>query len=658
MMKWGVLNMPKVMPKITVISKRRLQLSEAFAASHIPGAGGTGDFFDGGGQACGIAPHSVPLVVSPQWLSSLPDYILLDSGNSTTGWGSHLLFTAPRHVIQALTPDDVPRALAEIDRWSRRTWTAGYLRYEAAAALLPQRCRRRLRQSRPQGPLVWFGVYDSPLPVAGIVSRCDFSVPVSLRAGMPYRRYADAMRTIKSFIRMGETYQVNFTFDFLFKAGCSAEFLYFLLRRKQMTPFGAAIRNTQERILSFSPELFFERRESRIRTCPMKGTAARGINEEEDARIQNALCRDVKNRAENLMIVDLLRNDLGRICRSGSVNVPSLFDIETHPTVHQMTSRIEGHLRDGIGYAEILKSLFPCGSVTGAPKIRTMEIIDSLEEGPRGVYCGAIGYTSPQGRGVFSVPIRTLQQTSGRTDWIYRAGSGVVWDSGVRSEWREVQVKTAFLTAQPVPEFQLLETMLWDGGAIVFEQQHLSRLRQSARQLGFQYHRQNVAEILTRIKAGISASPRMIRLLLAKDGTVCYEQHEIQPDQPPAVVRIARMCVDRHNVMLRHKTTYRPWYEQTLSRIRKRELWDEIFLNQDGEICEGARSSVFLRLADGCLYTPPLSSGLLPGILRRNLLEQGECREKRLCRQDLESATAVYCGNSVRGLVQVSVRRE
>jgi len=658
MMKWGVLNMPKVMLKITVISKRHPQSIKAFGASHMPGVGGAGDFFDGDGQTCGIPQYSVPLVVSPQLLSLLPDYILLDRGNSAAGWGAHLLFTAPRHVVQALTLDDVPGALAEIDRWSRRAWTAGYLRYEAAAALLPQRCRRRLRRSRPQGPLVWFGIYDSPVPVAGIVSPYDFPVPVSLRAGMPYRRYADAIRSIKSFIRMGETYQVNFTFDFLFKAGCSAEFLYFLLRRKQMTPFGAAIKNATERILSFSPELFFERRASRIRTCPMKGTAARGMSEEEDARIQNALCRDVKNRAENLMIVDLLRNDLGRICRSGSVNVPSLFDIETHPTVHQMTSRIEGRLRDGIGYAEILQALFPCGSVTGAPKIRTMEIIDSLEEEDRGVYCGAIGYTSPQGQAVFSVPIRTLQQAAAQTDWRYRAGSGVVWDSGVRSEWQEVQTKTAFLTAQPLPDFQLLETMLWDGNAIVFEQQHLNRLRQSARQLGFQYHKKNVVEVLERIKAGVPESPRMIRLLLSHEGVLGYEQHLIQSDQPPAVVRIARICIDRHNVMLRHKTTYRPWYEQTLRRIRKRELWDEIFLNQDGEICEGARSSVFLRLADGCLYTPPLSSGVLPGILRRNMLEQGECREKHLCRQDLESAAAVYCGNSVRGLVQVSVRRE
>jgi len=624
--------------------------------SQIHEAGVAGNFQDADDRRPG---RSSPMIISPDVLLSLEDYVLLDNGNSREGWGTNLLFTRPRRVIQAMTPDEVPRALAQLDRFSRRKWLAGYLRYEAAAAFLPSRYRKTLSCRCAQGPLVWFGVYDDPVPVAAMAAANIFAAPVAARACLSYLQYARAIRFIKARIQAGETYQVNFTFDFLLKAGCSAEFLYFLLRRKQATSFGAAIRNVHERILSFSPELFFERQGQMVRTRPMKGTAPRGRTDCEDLGLREALAQDGKNRAENLMIVDLLRNDLGRICEPGSVRVLSLFDVETHPTLHQMTSRIEGRLRERIGYREIFASLFPCGSVTGAPKIRTMEIIDALEQGSRGVYCGAIGYTDPGGRAVFSVPIRTLQQAAGRGDWMYRAGSGVVWDSGIRSEWREVHLKTAFLTAQPVPEFDLLETMLWDGGQIRFHRQHLNRLRCSARQLGFSLDRMRLSGVLDRIKIqGRSRPPMMIRLLASRDGKIRFEWHTLKSDRRTPVVRPARVRLDRHNAMLRHKTTWRPWYEETWQRILKGEFWDEIFLNQDGEICEGARSSVFLRLADGRLYTPPLSSGLLPGILRQSMLDRGECRAKTLTGEDLKSAAAVYCGNSVRGLVQVAVRWE
>jgi len=346
------------------------------------------------------------------------------------------LFTGARSHVTAWTPDGVRPALERIQKLSERFWLAGYIRYEAAAAFLPRKMKLSRRRKQPRRPLVWFGVYEKPRSVRGFEGRGGYAPVVTVQATLSYADYARRIKQIKSQIQNGNTYQVNFTFDMMVKAGCSPEVLYAHLRNYQKTPYCAFIKNACEQVLCFSPELFFSREGSRIWTRPMKGTAARGATDPDDVRKRDALRRDEKNRAENLMIVDLLRNDLGRIAQTGSVSVPSLFDVETHPTLHQMTSLIQADLKDGVTYAEIFGALFPCGSVTGAPKLKTMEIIRQTEEGERGVYCGAIGYIAPGNRAVFTVPIRILQRPCPGGPWQYRVGSGIVWDSASRGEWQ------------------------------------------------------------------------------------------------------------------------------------------------------------------------------------------------------------------------------
>jgi para-aminobenzoate synthetase/4-amino-4-deoxychorismate lyase len=470
-----------------------------------------------------------------------------------------------------------------------------------------------------------------------------------------YVEYCQAIADIKAQIKEGNTYQVNYTFDVLVRAGCSPEVLYFYLRQFQQTPYCAFVKNIYGHVLSFSPELFFERQGQKILAMPMKGTAARGGTQEEDTRSREGLKTDTKNRAENLMIVDLLRNDLGRIAVAGSVAAPSLFDVETHPTLHQMTSLVQADLLAGITYPEMFRALFPCGSVTGAPKIRTMEIIQQVEKGGRGVYCGALGYISPEKRAVFSVPIRILQQSRGQRHWQYRVGSGIVWDSSTRGEWEEARVKMAFFATQSLPDFDLLETMLWDGRKIAFEKKHIARLLCSAKALKFCATRGGVNKFFIQMKSQLPAGQRvMLRLLLSKKGKLRVEKFSLTPSSGDPVAAISDTVLDSENALLQYKTTYRPWYDAAMARIKRGEIWDDIFLNQRGEVCEGARSNIFIEKG-GKLYTPPAASGLLPGILRADLLENGKCAEKILMLSDLKSADAVYCGNSVRGLTRVRV---
>lgn len=594
------------------------------------------------------------LSLTPQSFTDIPQYVFLDTALSSDKHHNSYLFLNPIDCVTAFQVAEVPSALKKIEKLSQQYWLAGYLRYEASAAFLPRCHRTRADRLARAQPLLWFGVYKKPQTVVRVDDANVYAAPMQALPGMSYADYRQSIRAIKEQLSLGNTYQVNFTFDMRVRAGCSPEFLYFLLRRQQRTPYCAMIKNVYEDILSFSPELFFARDGSRIWTHPMKGTAARGKTKEHDIRMREHLQTDAKNRAENLMIVDLLRNDFSRICKPGTVTVPSMFNIETHPTVHQMTSVVQGDLMDHAGYVDIFQSIFPCGSVTGAPKIETMNIIHRLEQGTRGVYCGAIGYISPRNKAVFSVPIRILQKTKEAGDWQYRAGGGIVWDSSVTGEWEEVKVKTAFLTARKVPVFELLETMLWDGKCIGFEKEHVTRLKKSAKALKFKLQFGEIERAFKAIKIKFSGRHRMVRVRVSKDGTVSCDALLLRSLHENFRVKISDLCLDSENTFLKHKTTYRPWYAETMKKIRNGQVWDEIFFNQHREVCEGARSNIFIK-RKGKLFTPPLSSGLLPGIFRRQLLRDGACEEKVLYMKDLKSAEAIYCGNSVRGLTQVRI---
>ncbi len=537
-------------------------------------------------------------------------------------------FGSPVSVIEAFDAEGLADAFSRIEQAWKTSVLLGYIRYEARNAL-------RNPSFRSELPLLYFEVHDTVRPY---VPSPRPEVPLTVVPSVDFATYRAALQRIKKEIADGNTYQVNYTYDCRVRTPLPPFELFEMLLPRQTTPYATFIENRYESLLSFSPELFFEIEGRTIRTLPMKGTAPRGKDPAEDESNRRFLRSDLKNRAENVMIVDLLRNDLGQLAVPGSVKAEKLFEVETHKTLHQMTSEVTAELRDDVSLRDVFTALFPCGSVTGAPKRSTMALIDSLEKGARGIYCGAIGFLEP-GRATFSVPIRILQRTRDEADYRYRVGSGVVWDSDPQEEWLETQTKTAFLHG----EWQILETLRVKDGVCLDGPDHLARMEQSAKALGFAFRRPSLA----------GHPDGILRLLLARDGTLTAEHHPY--DEIRSVrVRIADVRTASFDPMLRHKTTYRPWYAAALEKIRRGEVFDEIFLNENGEIAEGARSNVFVRL-EGVLYTPPLACGLLNGILRQKLLDEGRCRERRLFPADLRAAERIFCGNSVRGLVEVTL---
>jgi len=488
--------------------------------------------------------------------------------------------------------------------------------------------------------------------------------------------YARRIAAIHEWIRAGDVYQLNFTAPMRFEVPGSAAALYSRLRARQPVDFGAFLHwQPNCRILSFSPELFFRIDDDgatrRIVTRPMKGTAPRGRTTREDREIAKWLHNDAKNRSENVMIVDLVRNDLGRVAQTGSVRVEELFSVERYPTLWQMTSTVSAELRPGVGFHDIFRALFPCGSITGAPKVRAMQLIAELEDSPRGVYTGAIGFFSPW-QTVFNVAIRTLELDGA---WgTMGVGSGVVIDSDPAQEFRECLLKAEFLTglgacaATPVArsvrivsqpdKFFLIETMLWDGSYPLIEL-HLDRLEDSAGYFGFACDRAAVKAALMGFAKGFAdRAPRRVRLLVDRDGSPKITD-EVLPrlaaEQRIGCVRIAEQRTDPADRMLYHKTTHRPIYARAFEQAARDGFDDALFLNLRGELTEGAISNVFIE-KDGRWFTPPVECGLLPGVYRRHLLEtRSEIEERVLFLEDLRHADAIYLANAVRGLRRVEI---
>ena len=431
--------------------------------------------------------------------------------------------------------------------------------------------------------------------------------------------------------------------------------LYSALRRKQRVEYGALIGAGDFQVLSLSPELFFRREGKHLTSRPMKGTAPRGRTPREDARLKTWLTVDEKQRAENLMIVDLLRNDLGRIAKIGSVEVTDLFTVETYRTVHQMTSGITAELRADMGLKDMLKALFPCGSVTGAPKVRAMEIIRELEAHPRGVYTGAIGHIAPNGDSQFNVAIRTLFIDADGAGEM-GIGSGVVSDSKADAEFEECLLKAHFLTKADAP-FELIETIRWERGlGFHLLERHLVRLQSSAVHFGYPYDRGKVLGALSAEVEKLDADVHMVRLLLAEDGTITVTSTRIELPSRDTVWRfaISDQRVDEKDPLFFHKTTRRQFYDREMERQKAATGCDEVvFLNKKGELTEGTRTNLFLEL-DGRLFTPALTCGLLPGTLREELIDlpRAAASEAVLTLADLARADRIYLGNSVRGLIR------
>ena len=410
-------------------------------------------------------------------------------------------------------------------------------------------------------------------------------------------------------------------------------------------------------VLSLSPELFFRREGKHMSTRPMKGTAPRGRTPREDARLKTWLAMDEKQRAENLMIVDLLRNDLGRVAKIGSVEVTDLFTVETYRSVHQMTSGISAELRSDMGLKDMLRALFPCGSVTGAPKVRAMEIIRELEADPRGVYTGAIGHIAPSGDAQFNVAIRTvvLDAQGGEMG----IGSGIVANSKADAEFEECLLKAQFLTRPDAP-FSLIETIRYERGVgFHLLERHLARLQSSAAHFGYPFSREKTLAALDEEAARVEAPVAMVRLLLAEDGAITVTSTPIELPTKGTVWRfvISDQRLDEKDPFFYHKTTRRQFYDREMERQKALTGCDEVvFLNKKGELTEGTRTNLFIEI-DGRLFTPALTCGLLPGTLREELLDlpRAAASEAILTPQDLLDADRIYLGNSVRGLIRAEL---
>ncbi|GGA76152.1 aminodeoxychorismate synthase, component I [Edaphobacter acidisoli] len=614
------------------------------------------------------------------------DSVLLETSRFDEENRRSLLFLRAERVIEASTLDEVPGVFAEIEAaLADGCYVAGYVGYECGyhfervgggelsrkAGPPPSAKDDNFKGADYSKPLAWFGVYRAPVVFdhergcfeGGFAlpdgADSDVSLPVrfvdAVRLETSEAEYSRKIERIEEYIAAGETYQVNFTDRVRVPCAMRADVAFGVLARQQPVSYAAMLNMGTRQVLSLSPELFFRMDGDRIVTRPMKGTMSRGLDSEEDCAAAVRLEHDEKNRAEHLMIVDLLRNDLGRVAEMGTVRVEDIFSVERYRTLLQMTSTVAGRLRPGLSFYEIFRAMFPGGSITGAPKIRTMEIIREMERGPRGVYTGAIGFISPGREAVFNVAIRTLVLEDGEARM--GVGGGIVADSVAGDEYRECLLKAAFLTRE-LREFRLIETMLWERGEYFLLEMHLDRLAGSAEYFDFVCEREAVTARLADEARGFREGERYrVRLLLGEDGGVSVTAVELGGGAGVARVRFSAERTCAGDVFLRHKTTRRELYEREFARARGEGLDEVFFLNERGEVTEGAISNVFVRRG-GRLLTPPVSAGVLPGVLRRHLIESGQAEEAVLRLEDVAEAETVFMGNSVRGLVEARVLGE
>ncbi len=560
---------------------------------------------------------------------------------SDTGW---LHFSGLEETVTAVTPQQVYRALQQVETavHTHHLYAAGFLSYEASAAFNLAVHSPRLDDV----PLLWFGLFKEKKEIEEIqdLGWPASSSPQSLkwRPAITQSQYTQAIAAIKTHIAAGETYQVNYTFP-LTASFPHDPWAYFLqLAAAQNSAYAAYLDIGTHVICSASPELFFQLDGTHIWSRPMKGTAVRGRTLAEDNTNAQALAQSPKNRAENVMIVDMIRNDLGQIARTGSVAVPRLFTVERYPTVLQMTSTVTAET--DASFADMMASLFPCASITGAPKVRTMEIIRQLETQPRGLYTGTIGYLSPGRQARFNVAIRTVVVSKAAGRARYGVGGGIVWDSQAADEYAEALLKAQVLTRKR-PSFDLLETILWEpeSGFYLLDA-HLQRMADSAVYFHFPFPRQ---QILDKLNALPLNGRTKVRLLLSEKGEIRVETMPLPAATPePVKIGLAKQPVSSDDVWLYHKTTHREPYEQAKA---SRPACDEVILwNERGELTEGTIANLVLVLA-GDWVTPPVTAGLLAGVERAQALANGRIREQTLFPKDLARASEIYLLNSVRG---------
>lgn len=551
-------------------------------------------------------------------------------------------FQHPIEIVTAWDVSDVVSSLHRIEELVNRNslFAVGFISYEASPAFdsaLPVR-------PSDSFPLLWFGLYRNAEVVA--LPSADTSL-YSLGEWNPSvnrEEYDNAIARIKSYIQAGDTYQVNFSFRLKSDVNGEPIELFHHLANAQPSSNGAFIETDVFAICSASPELFFLLDGEKIIARPMKGTARRGLTLIQDKKRSAALHLSEKNRAENLMIVDMMRNDIGRIARTGSVRVPSLFDVERYPTVWQMTSTIAGETNASV--AEIVKALFPCASITGAPKARTMKIIAELESAPRKIYTGAIGFIAPNRKAQFNVAIRTVLVDKGEHVAEYGVGGGIVWSSTSEGEYEECMTKARVL-AEIQPQFALFETLLWskhDGFFLL--DQHFARLKDSAEYFDFRCSVMEVQQVLSRAREHTSDDLR-VKLILSRDGSLSIDTHPISLNtrEEQARVRLAKHSLDSQNLFLYHKTTHRSMYD--MARASVADCDDVILWNERGEVTESTIANIVVEI-EGKLFTPPVDSGLLAGTFRNVLLQEGKIKERVITVEELTRCQRLYLINSLR----------
>jgi para-aminobenzoate synthetase/4-amino-4-deoxychorismate lyase len=557
------------------------------------------------------------------------------------GWNAS--FSAPSEQRAAHTLDEVIPLLRSAEAAARAgSWIALALSYEAAPAF----DAALTVKTRSEFPLAWMSVFAEQSSTDSRSAPDHSSLISEWQPQISRPQYQQAIQSIRDYIEAGDTYQVNFTFPLIGRLAPDSFRWFRAIAESQGAAYSAYMELGSHTILSFSPELFVERRGNRLIVRPMKGTLARGRWLEEDFERAEQLRSSEKDRAENVMIVDLLRSDLGKIAETGSVEVTELFAVEYLNRVLQMTSTVTAVQRPGVAVTDILRALFPCGSVTGAPKSRSMEIIEELEQHPRGIYTGAIGLMCPNGDAVFSVPIRTLVVDNRSSSATFGVGGAITWDSTSEGEYEECCLKARFLT-DPWEEFELLETMALKDGEYDLLDRHLARARSSARYFGFRWTEAAVLRAVEDARQSHPLERWRVRLTIARSGEARTEAAPLGEQRPtPLAVRLASHAVDDRDPLVFHKTTSRSRYNVELERCQPCD--DVIFWNARGEVTESTIANVVIY-SEGKHWTPPREAGLLAGTLREDLISKGELSVRRITKDELAAAGTFALINSVRG---------
>jgi para-aminobenzoate synthetase / 4-amino-4-deoxychorismate lyase len=561
-------------------------------------------------------------------------------------WG---IFKNPVKLLCCTKIEDIKPVLVELEESLKQgLYAAGFISYEAGAAFDNAFPVRPLDDF----PLVWFGLYDKAPEIFKPQTEETFAISEDFTPEITDQEYHDAITQILDDIKQGNLYQTNFTFRLFAPKTNDPWRLFEALFVRHPMPYAAFINTGDSQIVSLSPEILLERKGNELFNSPMKGTIKRSSDPVKDGRNADFLKTDPKNTAENLMIVDMVRNDLGRICSTDSIYVDPLFHVDSYATLHQMISTVHGKINPKTTFSEIIQAIFPAASITGAPKIAAMRKIQELEKSPRKIYTGSIACIYPNQDFCMNVAIRTLICSENSTE--LGIGGGIVYDSGKAAELDEALLKSKFIHAAE-PDFQILETMLFENGISDLDE-HLNRMEKSAKYFNFKFDKKSVGKLINNTAVNVLSR---IRLLLNFKGELELQTFPLKTigwGTDCAKVKLSEEHTSSTDIFLQHKTTRREFYNKHFRKALDEDYDEVIFTNERGEICEGAISNIFIQAQDNSWYTPPLSSGLLPGIWRSATIKKLSAKEKVLSPAHLKQAKQVIIGNSVRGEIKIILK--